>query len=184
MATRCAIIALFTVASAQPLYPLVDTLIGTGGFGYGIGGSPPGAQLPFGALRLSPDTSLGPAWFFFRCVIVSYPVCDLSERTNSFYCFRSTANSEGIITMTQVSVLSHTRTWLEAVQVTLATLVLCTLDGLMSRFTRTRRITRIIAADSQRPPKHRCLVTTRRIWKMLKLSLKSLPCQRTLASTG
>lgn len=65
MATRCAIIALFTVASAQPLYPLVDTLIGTGGFGYGIGGSPPGAQLPFGALRLSPDTSLGPAWFFF-----------------------------------------------------------------------------------------------------------------------
>ena len=38
----------------------VDTLIGTGGFGWGVGGQNPGAQLPFGAMRLGPDTSLGP----------------------------------------------------------------------------------------------------------------------------
>ena len=38
----------------------VDTTIGTGGFGWGVGGQNPGAQLPFGTLRLGPDTSLGP----------------------------------------------------------------------------------------------------------------------------
>lgn len=37
----------------------VSTLIGTGNYGYGIGQTPPGAQWPNGAMRLSPDTSLG-----------------------------------------------------------------------------------------------------------------------------
>ena len=77
-----------TLGDAQ-IFPLVDTFIGTGGLGCefgharsyllhllrfhaigsfadGVGGSPPGAQYPFGAMRLSPDTSLGPAWFFFE----------------------------------------------------------------------------------------------------------------------
>lgn len=35
----------------------VDLHIGTGGTGYGVGGSPPGAQQPFGCIRASPDTS-------------------------------------------------------------------------------------------------------------------------------
>ena len=37
----------------------VDPFIGTGGVGFGIGSINPGAQAPFGALRLGPDTSLG-----------------------------------------------------------------------------------------------------------------------------
>ena len=36
----------------------VDTRVGTGGFGFGVGGVNPGVQLPFGALRLGPDTTL------------------------------------------------------------------------------------------------------------------------------
>lgn len=35
----------------------VDPFIGTGGFGFGAVGINPGAQLPFGTLRLGPDTS-------------------------------------------------------------------------------------------------------------------------------
>jgi putative alpha-1,2-mannosidase len=58
-------VLLMAVGAAQ-LTPLVDTFIGTGGREYGVGGSPPGAQVPFGALRLSPDTSLGPVWIFFE----------------------------------------------------------------------------------------------------------------------
>jgi predicted alpha-1,2-mannosidase len=34
----------------------VDTLVGTGGNGYGIGSTPPGAQRPFGLARVGPDT--------------------------------------------------------------------------------------------------------------------------------
>jgi predicted alpha-1,2-mannosidase len=34
----------------------VNPFIGTGGVGYGIGSTPPGPQVPFGAMRLSPDT--------------------------------------------------------------------------------------------------------------------------------
>ena len=37
----------------------VDTRIGTGGFGYGIGQLNPGPSYPFGAMRLGPDTSIG-----------------------------------------------------------------------------------------------------------------------------
>ena len=41
----------------------VDPWIGTGGFGFGVGGNPPGAQRPFGLVKFSPDTApqLGPA---------------------------------------------------------------------------------------------------------------------------
>lgn len=38
---------------------LVDTRIGTGGGGWGIAQLNPGPQVPFGAMRLGPDTSLG-----------------------------------------------------------------------------------------------------------------------------
>ena len=39
------------VASSRPV-DYVDTRIGTGGLGFGIGSINPGAQVPFGALRL------------------------------------------------------------------------------------------------------------------------------------
>ena len=35
----------------------VDPLIGTGGHLYGVGGDPPGAQVPFGLVKFSPDTT-------------------------------------------------------------------------------------------------------------------------------
>eukprot|EP00666_Eupelagonemidae_sp_cell4sb_P000811 gene811-20444_t len=38
---------------------LVNPLIGSGGTGWGAGSWNPGVQLPFGALRLGPDTSKG-----------------------------------------------------------------------------------------------------------------------------
>ena len=38
------------------LLDYVDPFIGTGGFGFGVGGDPPGATLPFGCVRASPDT--------------------------------------------------------------------------------------------------------------------------------
>lgn len=38
-------------------YDLVNTFIGTGGLAYGYGGINPGAQLPYSALRLGPDTT-------------------------------------------------------------------------------------------------------------------------------
>lgn len=46
-------------AGQQPPAAYVDTRIGSGGVGFGIGGINPGAQVPYGALRLGPDTSLG-----------------------------------------------------------------------------------------------------------------------------
>lgn len=46
-------------SSSTPLVDLVDTRIGTGGFGFGIGSLNPGAQVPFGAYRVGPDTSAG-----------------------------------------------------------------------------------------------------------------------------
>ena len=45
----------------------VDPKIGTGGIGYGAGGINPGAQVPFGSLRLGPDTALGD-----RAVVLSF----------------------------------------------------------------------------------------------------------------
>eukprot|EP00117_Sycon_ciliatum_P027270 scpid28321/ scgid2435/ Uncharacterized glycosidase Rv0584 len=41
-----------------PFSSKVNMLVGTGGDGFGVGGDPPGVQVPFGALRLSPDTAL------------------------------------------------------------------------------------------------------------------------------
>ena len=35
----------------------VDTFIGSGGSGFGSGGDNPGAQVPFGAIRIGPDTT-------------------------------------------------------------------------------------------------------------------------------
>ncbi|KNC48866.1 alpha-1,2-mannosidase [Thecamonas trahens ATCC 50062] len=40
-----------------PLGRHVDPFIGTGGTGFGIGSTPPGAQAPFGLVRASPDTT-------------------------------------------------------------------------------------------------------------------------------
>ena len=48
------------VASAGSLVDLVDTRIGGGGAGYGDGGINPGPQVPFGAMRLGPDTTWAP----------------------------------------------------------------------------------------------------------------------------
>jgi hypothetical protein len=44
------------VWSGDDVIDLVDPHIGTGGDGFGVGGSPPGVQLPFGMIRASPDT--------------------------------------------------------------------------------------------------------------------------------
>ena len=35
---------------------ILDDGAGTGGDGFGVGGSPPGAQFPFGLIKASPDT--------------------------------------------------------------------------------------------------------------------------------
>ena len=48
------------------LVSLVDVSIGTGGFGFGAAGIPPGPQFPFGAMRLSPDTTKQDEWFKFE----------------------------------------------------------------------------------------------------------------------
>lgn len=43
--------------SSHALVEYVDPFIGTGGVGFGIGSLNPGAQVPFGAMRLGPDTT-------------------------------------------------------------------------------------------------------------------------------
>ena len=48
---------LFVAATAKSNIDVVDTRIGTGGLGWGVGGQNPGAQIPFGACRVGPDTS-------------------------------------------------------------------------------------------------------------------------------
>ena len=54
-------VILFTIASITLSqtnnYQYVSTLIGTGGEGYGIGSLPTGAQIPYGMMRLGPDTT-------------------------------------------------------------------------------------------------------------------------------
>eukprot|EP01113_Clastostelium_recurvatum_P026084 TRINITY_DN3130_c0_g1_i1.p1 TRINITY_DN3130_c0_g1~~TRINITY_DN3130_c0_g1_i1.p1 ORF type:complete len:774 (-),score=142.72 TRINITY_DN3130_c0_g1_i1:74-2395(-) len=54
----CVLLALAGRIEALP-FPLqyVNTFIGTGGDGYGVGSTPPGPQVPFGSLRVGPDTS-------------------------------------------------------------------------------------------------------------------------------
>lgn len=58
-------------ASASTLASSVNTKIGAGGIGYGIGSLNPGPVVPFGAMRLGPDTIyvdplLGPLWLAFN----------------------------------------------------------------------------------------------------------------------
>ena len=55
--------ALAARAEAVDPFPLdlVDPFIGTGGVGFGAGGHNPCAQMPHGAMRLGPDTSLSVA---------------------------------------------------------------------------------------------------------------------------
>jgi predicted alpha-1,2-mannosidase len=49
------LILICTTILSAPI-DMVDPRIGTGGLGYGIGSVPPGAQVPFGLARVSPDT--------------------------------------------------------------------------------------------------------------------------------
>ena len=44
-------------ATNCPAYDYVDSFIGSGGAGFGYGSINPSAQVPFGALRLGPDTT-------------------------------------------------------------------------------------------------------------------------------
>lgn len=71
-ASACAA-ALLSVSACAPRAgagaSYVDTRIGTGGAGFGIGSLNPGAQFPFGALKLGPDTTYfdakwGGQWWF------------------------------------------------------------------------------------------------------------------------
>ena len=48
-----------TSKEMDDLTPFVDTRVGGGGNGYGIGQLNPGPQIPFGTIRVGPDTSLG-----------------------------------------------------------------------------------------------------------------------------
>jgi putative alpha-1,2-mannosidase len=55
-------LAATVLAAYQPSAPgsltyFVDTRIGTGGAGFGDGSTNPGAQVPFGAMRLGPDST-------------------------------------------------------------------------------------------------------------------------------
>ena len=43
-------------ADSVDLIDLIDPFIGTGGIGYGVGGSYPGAARPFSLVKVSPDT--------------------------------------------------------------------------------------------------------------------------------
>ena len=56
-----------------PLTQWVDPFVGTGGVGWGVGTTYPGAQVPFGMARPSPDTSYnGGAASFMHCSGYSY----------------------------------------------------------------------------------------------------------------
>jgi putative alpha-1,2-mannosidase len=45
----------FGTVISKPLVDYVDPFIGSGGQGFGAGSHNPGAQVPFGILRLGPD---------------------------------------------------------------------------------------------------------------------------------
>jgi len=66
----------FSNAFASQAYDKVNSFIATGGLAYGYGGINPGAQYPFGALRLGPDTT--------------YSVGDISWRHFSGYHYQDT----------------------------------------------------------------------------------------------
>lgn len=61
------------IDTPTPLVQWVDPMIGTGGEGWGVGTTYPGAQAPFGMARPGPDTSyLGGAASFLHCSGYSY----------------------------------------------------------------------------------------------------------------
>jgi putative alpha-1,2-mannosidase len=67
LAAALAALAAALVVGARAQYAARTNLrIGTGGGGWGIAHNPPGAQLPFSPLRLSPDTSLDALWIKFN----------------------------------------------------------------------------------------------------------------------
>jgi len=57
----------------ETLVDWVDPRIGTGGTGYGVGTTNPGPAVPFGMVKLGPDTGLGPLQLpFTNCTGYSY----------------------------------------------------------------------------------------------------------------
>jgi len=59
---------------AKSLLDEVNVFIGTGGFGFGVGSTYPGAKIPFGMVSLSPDTSWnGSNISFMHCAGYYYP---------------------------------------------------------------------------------------------------------------
>ncbi len=59
---------------AKSLLDEVNVFIGTGGFGFGVGSTYPGAKVPFGMVSLSPDTSWnGSNISFMHCAGYYYP---------------------------------------------------------------------------------------------------------------
>jgi hypothetical protein len=56
-AERMLLLLLVAACCGVPLRDYVLPLVGSGGQGFGAASVPPGAQLPFSSLRLSPDTS-------------------------------------------------------------------------------------------------------------------------------
>ena len=60
------VLSLPTFSHSQSNYDFANPFIGSGGPGFGYGGVNPGAQYPFGALRLGPDTSNTIADISFR----------------------------------------------------------------------------------------------------------------------
>ena len=57
VALAVTVAAAASVAATSDVLDLVEPRIGTAGFGFGVGGDPPGPQVPFAAIRPSPDTS-------------------------------------------------------------------------------------------------------------------------------
>lgn len=54
--------------------------VGTGGDGYGSNGNPMGAQVPFGMVRVGPDTSMGEVMILWR-LTGGYSYYDTDVRT-------------------------------------------------------------------------------------------------------
>ena len=52
-----ALLAVARVVGSRSPREYVDPIIGTGGLAFGVGGDPPGAQVPFGLVKISPDTT-------------------------------------------------------------------------------------------------------------------------------
>ena len=48
-----ALLAVARVVGSRSPREYVDPIIGTGGLAFGVGGDPPGAQVPFGLVKIS-----------------------------------------------------------------------------------------------------------------------------------